>query len=567
LNNRKEKSVFTLVLLALLSQWTFAASPEAKYSREGMVTSRSELASRAGAEILKAGGNAIDAAVATGFALAVTYPSAGNLGGGGFAVIRLADGNVVTLDHREKAPASAHKDMYLDAEGSVIEGESRSTHKAAGVPGTVDGLLAMLEKHGSKSRKEVLAPAIRLAKKGFVLNRDLTNQFNSVATKMTAYPGSMALFTKKGEKYQIGDLFVQKDLAKTLEAISRHGRDGFYAGPVADLIIAEMKRGNGEISLEDLKDYKSVWRAPVKGSYRGYEIWGMAAPSSGGALIVQMLNMFEPFDVKGMGWGSSEVIHLMLEGERRAYADRAEHLGDPDFYDVPMEMLTSKDYAKLRFADFDENKATDSADIGAGSWPAESPETTHFSVADGAGNMVALTTTINSSYGNKIVVQGAGFLLNNEMNDFSVKENTRNQFDLIGRSANAIAPGKRMLSSMSPTIVTKDGKPVLVTGSPGGSTIITTVLQVVMNVVDHEMDISDAVSLPRFHHQWLPDRVFYDEYGISPDTKKALELMGHKDLKVVPWGRGIGDANSILVRDGVLSGIHDPRNDGGAVGL
>jgi len=556
-----------LLLLVISSQWTFAASPEAKYSRDGMVTSRSELASKAGIEILKSGGNAIDAAVATGFALAVTYPSAGNIGGGGFAVIRLADGNVVTLDHREKAPASAHKDMYLDAEGNVIKGESRNTHKAAGVPGSVDGLLTMLEKYGSKSRKEVMAPAIRLAKKGFVLNRDLTRQFNNVAQRMTAYPGSMETFTNKGEKYQIGDIFVQKHLGKTLETISRRGRDGFYAGPVADLIVAEMKRGNGEITHKDLQDYQSVWRAPVKGSYRGYDIWGMSAPSSGGALIVQMLNMFEPFDVKAMGWGSSEVIHLMLEGERRAYADRAEHLGDPDFYEVPMAMLTSKDYAKMRFSDFEKEKASDSNAIGAGSWPAESPQTTHFSVADGDGNLVSLTTTINSSYGNKIVVQGAGFLLNNEMDDFSLKENTRNQFDLIGRSANAIAPGKRMLSSMSPTIVTKDGKPVLVTGSPGGSTIITTVLQVVMNVIDHEMNISDAVSLPRFHHQWLPDRVFYDEYGISPDTKKALEVMGHKDLKVVPWGRGIGDANSILVKDGEISGIHDPRNEGGAVGL
>ncbi|MFT5579582.1 MAG: gamma-glutamyltranspeptidase/glutathione hydrolase [Paraglaciecola psychrophila] len=556
-----------LATLILVSSGAQGASPAATQSERGMVTSRSELASRAGVELLAAGGNAIDAAVATGFALAVTYPSAGNLGGGGFALVRLASGEVLSLDHREKAPASAHRDMFIDAAGNIIKNQSRSTHRAAGVPGSVDGLLTLLEKYGSKSRQQVMAPAIELASQGFILNRDLAGQFNTVAKKMSLYPGSMAVFTDNGKDYQSGDLFVQADLAKTLQAISASGREGFYSGEVAGLIVAEMARGNGEITLQDLADYRSVWRQPVKSSYRGHTIWGMAAPSSGGVLIAQMLNMFEPFDVKKMGWGSAELIHLMVEGERRAYADRADHLGDPDFVDVPMAKLIDKDYAGSRFADFDKNKATDSKAVGAGSWPAESTETTHYSVADGEGNLVSLTTTINSGYGNKIVVQGAGFLLNNEMNDFSLKENTRNQFNLIGRSANAIAPGKRMLSSMSPTIVTKDGQPLLVTGSPGGSTIITTVLQVVMNVIDHGMDISEAVSLPRFHHQWMPNQVFYGGQGITPDTKKILESMGHKKIQLMRWGRGIGDANSIAIKDGVLHGIDDPRTEGAAIGL
>lgn len=542
----------------------YAIGPEATYGKHAMVTSRSALASEAGLEIMRAGGNAVDGAVATAFALAVTYPSAGNIGGGGFAVIRLEDGRVVTLDHRETAPASSHKDMYLDSEKEVIKGLSTDSHKASGTPGSVDGLLVLLEAHGTMSRKQVIAPAIRLASKGFPLSHSMARAFKRQLEKMKAYPASMEKFSKKGEAYQQGDIWRQADLANTLRRISKYGRDGFYKGKTAELIAKEMSQKNGEISLEDLANYKSVWREPVSGTYRGYEIYGMAPPSSGGALVQQILNFMEPFDVGLMGFGSSDTVHLMVEAERRAYADRATHLGDPDHYEVPLAMLIDKQYAKQRFSDFDPEHASKSADIGSGSWPEESKETTHFSVYKD-GVMVALTTTLNSSYGSKIVVPGTGILMNNEMDDFSVKPNTPNQFDVIGGEANAIAPGKRMLSSMSPTLVTKAGKPFLITGSPGGSTIITTALQVIVNVIDHKMPIDDAVSQPRFHHQWSPNSIYYDKYALSPDTLSNLKLKGHIGFRK-SWGRGIGDANSIMINDGIVSGTKDPRYEGGVVG-
>jgi|TARA_Y100000310_G_scaffold276370_1_gene293456 gamma-glutamyltranspeptidase/glutathione hydrolase len=555
------------ILLALLSLPAFAVSPAAVQARNGMVTSRSTLASIVGVDVLKSGGNAIDAAVATGFALAVTYPSAGNIGGGGFAVVRLQSGEVLILDHRETAPASATRDMYLDRDGEVIRGLSTRTHKASGVPGTVDGLLLLLQRYGTKSRKEVMAPAIQLARDGFPLTRNLAAQFARVLRAMEPYPASKAKFSNSGAPYGEGEIWRQPDLAATLAEISDKGRDGFYKGRVAKLIVAEMQRGNGEISLQDLANYRSVWREPIKGTYRGHEIWGMSPPSSGGVLVVQMLNMLEPYDLKALGWGSAKLIHLMVEAERRAYADRAEHLGDSDYYDVPIAKLTSKAYARKRFADFDADRASDSEAIGAGSWPEESAETTHFSVLDSKGNVVALTTTLNSGYGSKIVAAGSGILMNNEMNDFSIKKNVPNQFGLIGRVANSIEPGKRMLSSMSPTIVTKDGVPFLVTGSPGGSTIITTTLQVIINVIDHEMTLEDAVSLPRIHHQWKPDSITYGKHAISPDSLKVLQQMGHRNFRAMSWGRGIGDANSILYREGVIYGMKDPRNEGAAIGF
>jgi len=555
-------------IIVFVSGTAWGASPEATYAKNGMVSSRSTLASEVGIEIMKAGGNAIDAAVATGFALAVTYPSAGNIGGGGFAVVRLENGEVVTLDHRETAPASATKNMYLDEEGEVIKGLSRTSRLASGVPGSVDGLLTLLEKHGTRSRQEIMAPAIKLARHGFPLSYDMVRQFNRVLKQMEPYPASVKKFTHNGTPYQEGDIWKQPDLQKTLELIAKYGRDGFYKGKTAELIIAEMQRGNGRISFEDLAEYQSVWRDPVQGTYRGYEIWGMGPPSSGGVLVIQMLNMLEPYDLSSMKWGSASAVHLILEAERRAYADRSKHLGDSDYYDVPVSMLTSKQYAKQRFTDFDPARASDSETIGPGSWPEESRETSHFSVADKSGIAVAITTTLNSSYGNKIVVAGTGILLNNEMDDFSIKENKANQFGLLGKKANSIQPGKRMLSSMSPTIVTKNNKPFLVTGSPGGSAIITTVLQVLLNVIDFDMNIDDAVSLPRFHHQWKPDAVMYDANGISPDTLVILENMGHKNFRATRWESYIfGDANSIMLRDGILQGIKDPRNEGVAVGF
>ena len=456
--------------------------------------------------------------------------------------------------------------MYLNDKGEVIPGMSRQTRAATGVPGSVDGLLVLLERYGSKSRQEVMAPAIRLASEGFTLSADMAQQFLRVTQGMQDYPATMQIYSNNGKPWQTGDVWKQPDLARTLRLIADKGRDGFYKGEVAEQIVAEMKRGNGLISLKDLANYKSVWREPIKTNYRGYDIYGMPPASSGGVLITMMLNMLAPYDLKAMGWGSSSAIHLIVEAERRAYADRTQELGDMDFYPVPIAKLTSMDYARERFSDFEELKATPSAKYGENPGPAEGMQTTHLSVMDAEGNAVALTTSLNSSFGNRIVVQGAGFLLNNEMDDFSAKENTANQFGLLGRQANAIEPGKRMLSSMSPTIVAKDGKPYLITGSPGGSTIITTVLQVIVNVVDFGMTIEDAVALPRFHHQWQPDMIMFDLYAISPDTQTNLKAMGHQDLRGIPFGRGIGDANTILYKDGVIYGMKDPRNEGAAVG-
>lgn len=528
----------------------------------GVVTSRSQIASDVGIDILQQGGNAVDAAVAVGFALSVTYPSAGNLGGGGFVVIHLPDGTVITQDHREKAPAAAHEDMYLDDDGNVDRRLSLYSAQAAGVPGSVAGMLEALERYGTMTREQVITPAIQLAEQGFPLTEDLARDFERVLPSMRNYPASMEIFSNEGQPWQAGDIWKQQDLANSLKRISSEGLDGFYGGETADLLVAEMQRLGGLISHQDLSDYTVEWREPVHGTYRGYDIWTMPPPSSGGALLVQMLNMLEAHDLRSMGWGSADTIHLMVEAQRRAYADRAAHMGDPDFYDVPLAMLTDKDYARERFRDFDPQQASLSEEIGAGSWPTESTETTHFSVMDGDGLAVAVTTTLNLGYGNRIVVPGAGFLLNNEMDDFSAKANEPNAYGLLGDEANKIEPGKRMLSSMTPTIVTRDGKPVLVTGSPGGSTIINTVLQVVLNVVDHEMDIEQAVASPRMHHQWQPDMIRFEPGAFVEGTEDELRARGHTEL--APMGYGLGDANSILIHNEVIHATSDPRNDGGA---
>lgn len=528
----------------------------------GVVTSRSQIASDVGVEILRQGGNAIDAAVAVGFALAVTHPSAGNIGGGGFMVIKLDDGTVITQDHREKAPGSAFPDMFLDTAGNVDRRKSLYSAQASGVPGSVAGMLDALERYGSMSRETVMAPAITLAEQGFALTRDMADDFARVADSMSDYPASTAIFTNNGQPWRTGDIWIQFDLATTLKRISEQGRDGFYQGETADLLVAEMQRIGGIISHDDLQAYNVQWREPISGRYRGYDIWSMPPPSSGGALVVQMLNMLEPYDIGALGWGSADTLHLMIEAQRRAYADRAEHMGDPDFYPVPLAMLTDKAYARERFSDVDPDKASRSEDIGAGSWPVESTETTHYSVIDKDGVAVSVTTTLNLGYGNRIVVPGAGFLLNNEMDDFSAKPGAPNAYGLLGDEANKIEPGKRMLSSMTPTIVSRDGKTVLVTGSPGGSTIINTVFQVILNTLDHDMSVEEAVASPRIHHQWQPDIVRYEPDAFVDGALKQLESMGHTEMR--PGGYGIGDANSILVKDGIMHGVSDPRNDGGA---
>jgi gamma-glutamyltranspeptidase / glutathione hydrolase len=553
-----------VVLMTLLFPASLVLA-EFQRGEHGMVSSRSDIASEVGKNILEQGGNAVDAAVAVGFALAVAYPAAGNIGGGGFMVLRTANGEVYTQDAREKAPLSSNRDMFLDTNGEFDRQLSRNSLLASGVPGSVAGLLDALERFGTMSREQVIAPAILLAEEGVVLNEDLANQFQRNISAFEQYPASIEKFSNNGIAYKAGDLWQQLALAETLKLISANGRDGFYKGPVADMLVATMQANEGLITHEDLENYEPVWREPIHGTYRGYDIWSMPAPSSGGVMLVQMLNMLEPYNLEEYGLGSAETVHLMVEAERRAYADRAEHLGDPDFYDVPSTMLTSKQYAQLRFTNFDPALASLSDDIGAGSWPQESTQTTHYSIIDAEGNTVAVTTTLNASYGNKFVVPGAGFLLNNEMDDFSSKPNTANGFGLLGGVANKIQPSKRMLSSMSPTIITQGDAVFLVTGSPGGSTIITTVLQVVVNAIDHNLNIENAVSSPRFHHQWQPNIIRYETDAITDQALIRLRAMGHQGLSISRFS--LGDANSIMMINGRLEGVSDPRNVGGTAGF
>jgi len=545
-----------------------AANSNPVFGENGMIVSTSKQASEAGIQILKKGGNAVDAAVAVGFALAVTSSSNGNIGGGGFMVAAMANGETFTLDHREKAPATAHRDLFLNDSGNVIPGMSLFSRAGSGVPGTVDGLIRALEDHGSGkiSLRQALAPAIRLAEKGFKISHYEARRFNGYEGFFERNEAAAAIFIRKDNKpWKKGDTLVQKDLAKTLKRIAKFGRDGFYSGPVADLIVAEMKRGNGLISHDDLENYSSMYRDPVKGIYKGHEIISMGPPSSGGALLINMMNMLENYPVDSLGWNSSDYIHLVTEVERRAYADRAEHMGDPDFWDVPLDMLTSKEYAQSRINDISLEKATPSSAVSAsGALGYESRETTHYSVVDQWGNAVSVTTTINLSYGSGHLVKGAGFFLNNEMDDFSSKPGVPNAFGLVGNEANSIQAGKRPLSSMTPTIVLKGGKPFMVIGSPGGSTIITTTMQAILNVVDYGMDIKEAVSSPRFHSQWVPDVIMTEPRGLSKDVIQNLESKGHT-LVPYKWGY-IGEANGILISEDGFYGGGDSRGETSAIG-
>jgi len=539
-------------------------------AEDGMVAAQERIAAEVGAEMLRKGGNAIDAAVATGFAMAVTHPQAGNLGGGGFMLIALAEQQeVVSIDYREMAPEGATRDLFLDAEGDVDSTKSRFTRASAGVPGTVAGMIHALETYGTMSLADVLAPAIRLAEEGFAIPRGLAYSLARSQERFEKDPSSVRYFLHPaGRPYRTGETLKQPELAETLRTIAANGRAGFYEGPVAKMIAAEMKQGNGLISLEDLKAYQVVEREPVRGTFRGYEIASMPPPSSGGAHLVQMLNILEGFDLKAAGHNSADYIHRLVEAMRRAYADRATHMGDPDFWDVPLTGIASEDYATTLRDQIDLNRASKSSDVSAGSPPAsESEETTHFSVMDKDGNAVANTYTLNFAFGSGYSVDGAGFLLNNEMDDFSAKPGVPNAYGLIGGEANAIEPRKRPLSSMTPTIVLKDGKPFLATGSPGGSTIITVVMQILLNVLEFDMNIAEATAAPRVHHQWLPDLVFV-EPGISPDTLRLLDERGfllprdeNGDIK----RRILGRTNSILRRDGYLFGSADPRAADGAI--
>jgi gamma-glutamyltranspeptidase/glutathione hydrolase len=525
---------------------------------QGMVSTSHTLATDVALQVLKDGGNAVDAAVTAGFALAVTQPRSGNIGGGGFMLIAPGDGAAPeAIDYRETAPAAATEDLFLDDDGNVVQNRSRFTHKAAGVPGTVAGLALALERHGSISLQQALAPAIKLASDGFVVPRRFSEGLEQARERMTRWPATLETFYKEdGSAWQPGERFRQPKLAATLQRIANQGTDGFYKGKTARLIAQEMASNDGLITEADLASYKPVIRTPVHGTYRGYDIYSMSPPSSGGVHIVQILNILEGFPIGEFGHNSASAIHHMAEAMKLAYADRTQYLGDTDFVDVPVEGLISKGYAEELRSTIKADKTRPASEIKPGQPAAyESPETTHFSVVDRWGNAVSNTYTINFSYGSGITVAGAGFLLNNEMDDFSAKPGVPNAYGLIGGAANKIEPGKRMLSSMSPTVVRKDGRNFLVTGSPGGSRIITTTLQVIMNVIDHGMNIQSAVSVPRIHHQWLPDQIRVEQ-GISADTVKLLESKGH----TVVTDSAMGAIQSIMIgEDGTLYGGADPR--------
>ncbi|EBM3222336.1 gamma-glutamyltransferase [Salmonella enterica] len=564
-----------VAIAALLAGGTFSAvanppvAPPVSYGVEedvfhpvratqGMVASVDVMATQVGVDILKQGGNAVDAAVAVGYALAVTHPQAGNLGGGGFMLLRTKDGATTAIDFREMAPAGATRDMFLDEQGNPDSKKSLTSPLASGTPGTVAGLSLALEKYGSLPLNSVVRPAIKLAQEGFIVNDALAEDLKTYGSEVLPHhENSKAIFWKDGEPLKKGDKLVQQDLANSLTMIAENGPDAFYKGDIARQIAQQMQQNGGLITTDDLAAYQAVERTTVSGEYRGYQIFSMPPPSSGGIHIVQILNILENFDMNKYGFGSADAIQIMAEAEKYAYADRSEYLGDPDFVNVPWQALTSKTYAKSIAGQIDINKAKPSSEIRPGKLaPYESDQTTHFSVVDKDGNAVAVTYTLNTTFGTGIVAGNTGILLNNQMDDFSAKPGVPNVYGLVGGEANAVGPKKRPLSSMSPTIVVKDGKTWLVTGSPGGSRIITTVLQMVVNTIDFGMNVAEATNAPRFHHQWLPDELRVEK-GFSPDTLKLLEQKGQK----VALKEAMGSTQSIMVGpDGELYGASDPRS-------
>jgi len=529
-------------------------------ARNGMVATEQELASKIGLDILKAGGNAVDAAVGIGFALAVALPNAGNLGGGGFMVVHDAKtGKNIALDFREVAPKGASRDMYLDAGGKVVDGKSLYTHYAIGVPGTVAGMEHALKQWGTMPLGKVIAPAAALADKGFPVSETLAKILDQEKKNMGQWPATRAIFWKNGGPLKAGDALVQKDLAASLRLIGQQGARAFYQGSIAQKIAAETAPHAGAVTLADLRDYQVVERAPTTGTYRGYQVVTMPPPSSGGPHLVQILNMLEPLPLAQWGPNSAQTIHYLAESMKLAYADRSEYLGDPAFVKIPLKGLTSKAYANELLKTIDPNTARSGKSIKPGKpQPYESDQTTHYSVVDKAGNAVAVTYTLNTNFGSGIVAQGTGILLNNEMDDFSAKPGVANAYGLVGGDANAVAAGKRPLSSMTPTMVLKDGKPVLVTGSPGGARIITTVLQTVVNVIDFGMNPAEAASTPRVHHQWTPDELRIEK-GLSPDTIALLKARGHN----VQLKASMGRTQTIQLRGDAMYGYSDPRNPDG----
>ncbi len=535
-------------------------------ARHGMVASTSEIASRVGIDIMKRGGNAVDAAVAVGLALAVVWPSAGNLGGGGFMMIRRADGTSEVIDYRERAPLAASRDMYLDKEGNVIKDASTVGYRAVGVPGSVAGFALALERHGKLKWADVVEPALELAAEGFTVNYHTARSLTGSQRLLSKFPESRRIFLRDGKPYEEGESFRQPDLAATLTRLKENGPREFYEGKTAEMIVKDMKENGGLITAKDLAEYKPTVRKPLSGNYRGYEIITMPPPSSGGAALIEMLNMLEHYDLKKMGHNASAELHVLIEAQRRAFADRAEFMGDADFVKVPLEGLVSRKYAADLVKTIKKDRATPSSEIKAGKPTGyESPNTTHFTVIDGEGNVVSNTYTLNNSYGSGATARGTGVLLNNEMDDFTSKPGVPNAYGLLQSENNAIQPSKRPLSAMTPTIVLKDGKVAFAIGSPGGPTIINTVLQVIINVIDFDMNIQQAIDAPRFHHQWMPDEIRWEPYGLNNDTRTAMEKMGHVFSERPGY---MGDAEGIMIEPetGMRLGASDPRLGGVPVG-
>lgn len=553
---------FKTVLSAFLTFCLFAlfscGNEQTEVYYNGMVVAAHPDASAVGLDVLQGGGNAIDAAVAVKFALAVVYPNAGNIGGGGFMVYRSADGEYSALDFRETAPGSAHRDMYLDRVGEPVTDLSWRGQLASGVPGAVDGMVKAHARYGKMPWADLLQPAIDLAENGFALTAMQASELNRIKQSLSTHnPNGTALMSE--DEWQEGDLLVQRDLAETLFRIANEGRAGFYEGVTADYIVAEMNRGNGVITHEDLEAYEAKWRNPIESDYRGYRVVSMSPPSSGGIALIGMLKSVEQYPLSSWGFQHDSTVRVMVEAQRRVYADRATYLGDPDFHEVPVSALLDAAYHVNRMKTLDFEKASLSTAIQAGTLVTPEPEeTTHFSIVDGTGNAVSITTTINGSYGSHVVVDGAGFLLNNEMDDFSVKPGAPNMYGLVGGEANAIEPGKRMLSSMTPTILEHDGNLAMVVGTPGGSTIMTSVFQTILNVIDFGMDMQSAVDAPRFHHQWLPDEIWTEAAAIDSLTRESLESTGY----LFKPRNAIGRVDAIWVQtDGGLVGGADPRGD------
>jgi gamma-glutamyltranspeptidase / glutathione hydrolase len=550
--------------LLLLWQQTVTAqtSPPEKYYKHGVVVCAKSEAAQVGVAILKKGGNAVDAAVAVQFALAVVYPVAGNIGGGGFMVYRSSKGKTATLDYREKAPKRASRDMYLDSAGNPVSRLSIFGDLAVGVPGSVAGMVQAHARYGKLSWRKLIQPAVDLAEKGYLLTARQAADFNRNKATFIKYNPMGAAIVKDAD-WKEGDIFTQPELAHTLKLIRDHGRAGFYKGAVADSIVAEMQRGKGIITKSDLRNYRAVWRKPVQAKYKGYGIVTMPPPSSGGICLVQLLHSVAPYPLSRWGFNADSTVQLMVEAERRVYADRSKYLGDPDFYSVPRKSLLSASYQKQRMRSFTWDKATPSSEVGPGTIPGrEHEETTHFSIVDRHGNAVSVTTTLNNSYGSFVFVKGAGFLLNDEMDDFSAKAGSPNMYGLIGGKANAIAPNKRMLSAMTPTIITKKGKLYMIVGTPGGSTIITSVFQTILNVIDFKKPIQEAVTIPRFHSQWLPDQVDIEKNALSDQTTQILSSKGYV---IKPRG-AIGRVDAILKTKKGYQGGADPRGEDAAVG-